>query len=50
MTSEDLITAKEGITLEEAKKILAKARIKLSYKTTLVAETKNHHNESKKQN
>lgn len=26
MTSEDLITAKEGITLEEAKKVLAKAR------------------------
>ena len=26
MTSEGLITAKEGITLEEAKKILAKAR------------------------
>lgn len=26
MTSEDLITAKEGITLEEAKRILAKAR------------------------
>ena len=26
MTSENLITAKEGITLEEAKKILAKAR------------------------
>ena len=26
MTSEGLVTAKEGITLEEAKKILAKAR------------------------
>ena len=26
MTSEGLITAKEGITLEEAKKILAKSR------------------------
>ena len=27
MTSENLITAKEGVTLEEAKKILAKARV-----------------------
>lgn len=26
MTSEGLITAKEGITLEEAKRVLAKAR------------------------
>ena len=27
MTSEHLVTAKEGITLEEAKRILAKARV-----------------------